>query len=588
MKIPFLKFLRLLIIVVFSLAPALLFSDENIQEIRSQYLRLISRGEYDKAITTVKALLENHPQNDIFLYDLANIYFLGTAQFDEAEEYFKKVIQVNPQNHFVYTSLGYLYEKKENLTEALQCYRKAVDIAPDEEWTDFAKSHITAIDLIQKKELVKDWLLLGPIPKDPHMKDPDFIFREEPVIAGKNVQISNKEYRWIRPYPSEKFGFVSMNDLFKPNDFVSAYALNYVYSVEDTSALILFGSDDGAKIWVNSKPIGERFAGGAVLVDFHTIPVFLHAGWNKIIVQVFDEWGDWGFYFRIRSSHGESLKIVFSPNRDPRVLAPFQTAILEHIIRRVLSICGLVLILGFFGLGGCFIIRKGIELNKLKNLFFDGISHELRTPLTSIKACTDTLVLGRASPEEEKEYLQYIQNETSRLETIVENLLHFSKLQKDKRAKLRLESYDLGKVLNKTADIFKNQMRDPELKLTLAIPAEPVYCFLDENLFTQALLNLLQNAYKYSREKKIVEIKLERNDSQIIISIKDQGCGIPKKEFKNIFKPFYRVGESGKKGVGLGLALTAVILRKHHGQIKIESIEGQGSTFFIFLKEVPH
>lgn len=581
---PYKKNVPKIFFVFFLTFPFFASAEKTPPEEQEEYLSWVWKGEYQKAIQILEKKLSQAPSQDVLWYDLGNIYFLGLNQLEKAERYFQKSLKMNPSSVLVYPSLGYLYEKRGLQEQALHYYQKAIEVAPIEGWTDFARSHIAAIALAQKGELAADWLLIGPFPDSLGIISPGDILKEK-ITENQKLIYQNHEYAWNHPIPKEGQGFVSLNELFTPNDFVSALCLTYAYSPKEQSVLINIGNDDEAVVWLNQKQLSQRLTGGALRVDLHKIAAKLEPGWNEIVIQIFDKWGDWGFYFRITSPKNEPASVVYSPTRDPTVILALKEKTRKEnfqiFIRSSFSIClSLIVILSFL-----YLLKKKREYTQLKNLFFDGVSHELMTPLASMKACLQTSLRPDVSSEQQREYLQYFEKEIQRLENLVGNLLHFSRLRKNQNLSIHLKAQDVKEILIKTLHLFELQVKDPQLKIKQALANEDFRASLNEELFTIALLNILHNAYKYSPTTKSITVSLFKKNKMIQLMIQDHGMGIASSHLRKIFKPFYRVGESHKRGVGLGLALTKTIIKKHHAQIRIQSNQGKGTTISILLKE---
>ena len=213
------------------------------------------------------------------------------------------------------------------------------------------------------------------------------------------------------------------------------------------------------------------------------------------------------------------------------------------------------------------------------------VSHELRTPLTSILGFTETL-LSRPAPDDERErYLRIIAAQAHRLEELVGDLLNLRTLE-EAGLELQLEEVDLRDVLGEQAAAFESQLAQHELHVD--VPAEALLVHADRRRLGQVVGNLLSNALKYSPEGGTVSLKAERRDGRLVVSVADEGIGIPEESRRDVFLPFVRIGaESEADGTGLGLAISRRIVRRHGGEMDFVSSPGEGSTFSFELPLEP-
>ncbi len=223
------------------------------------------------------------------------------------------------------------------------------------------------------------------------------------------------------------------------------------------------------------------------------------------------------------------------------------------------------------------------NVQKLKKDFVVNVSHELRTPLTAIKGFVETL--QEEYPKIEKQYLVIIARHTERLINIVNDLLLLSAVE-DKN-QLAVEEVDINQLVNDTVKIFEHRIAEKGLELKINIAPELCVLRVDPLKFQQVLINLIDNAVKYT-EKGFVAIHAWRADNQAVIEIADSGIGIPAEHIGRIFERFYVVDKSRSRrqgGTGLGLAIAKHIILLHGGEIKVESVAGQGSRFQIIIPQ---
>lgn len=229
---------------------------------------------------------------------------------------------------------------------------------------------------------------------------------------------------------------------------------------------------------------------------------------------------------------------------------------------------------------------RELRLSRMKGDFVSNVSHELRTPLASIRVFAELMKLGRvADPAKVREYGAHIESESRRLTQIVNNILDFSRIESGRKS-YELRPADLCEVVQGVTDTFAVVAKEKGFAVTLDRPESPVTLPLDAGAVGQALHNLLDNAMKYSDEKRHIEVKLGRENGHAVVAVRDQGRGIPASERERIFDRFHRVSTGlvhDVKGTGLGLAIVKHVVEAHHGSISVESELGRGSTFAIAL-----
>lgn len=245
-----------------------------------------------------------------------------------------------------------------------------------------------------------------------------------------------------------------------------------------------------------------------------------------------------------------------------------------------------VLIATVFGLR--YIIRQ-LELAQLKAGFVSNVTHELKTPVSLIRLAVETLELGRVrTPEDTEKFIRSIGRETLRLSQLVENILDFARLEAGQRI-LRLEPVDVNDVARDTFEAFRPQLEDKGFKAEAAFATGMPVIQADARALSHCVLNLLDNAMKYSRERKEIRLETSIEPGEVSISVSDRGMGISAADQKRIFEKFVRV-QTGLvhdvKGAGLGLSLVDQIMRAHGGRVALKSTLGKGSTFSLILPAV--
>ncbi|MBL1215542.1 MAG: GHKL domain-containing protein [Ignavibacteriae bacterium] len=246
----------------------------------------------------------------------------------------------------------------------------------------------------------------------------------------------------------------------------------------------------------------------------------------------------------------------------------------------ILIILSLVLI---FGLWFVFrLIKKEVRLAQIKSDFVSNVSHELRTPLALITMYAETLEMGRVnSDEKRKEYYSIISNETNRLSKIVNSILSFSKIEAGKR-KYNFEFIDLNVIVNNSILTFETQLMNEGFKYNFDSFSKLPEIKVDKEAVAEAVINLIDNAIKYSNEKKEIQVRTGTDKNFVFVEVIDNGVGISAEDQTKIFDKFFRVTTGDVhdiKGTGLGLSLVKHIMDAHKGDIQIQSKIGKGSTF---------
>jgi len=231
-------------------------------------------------------------------------------------------------------------------------------------------------------------------------------------------------------------------------------------------------------------------------------------------------------------------------------------------------------------------IRRDLVTAEMRSQFVASVSHELKTPLAAIRMFAETLRMGRLrEPEKREEYLETIVNESQRLDRLLANVLDFSKIEQGKRD-YRFEKTSLTAVLETAARAMEYPFRRKGFNLRLRFEAGIPDVRADRDALLQAVLNLLDNAMKYSGDAREIDLILEREDAAAAIRVRDRGVGIPESEQQKIFEKFYRIADprnAGVMGAGLGLSLAAHVVEAHGGRIVVQSRPGEGSVFSIIL-----
>ena len=228
--------------------------------------------------------------------------------------------------------------------------------------------------------------------------------------------------------------------------------------------------------------------------------------------------------------------------------------------------------------------------------FVSNVSHELRTPLTSMRSYIEALNDGAwKDPEVAPSFLKVTQEETDRMIRMINDLLKLSRMDSG-RVKLDLELVNLNELFNYVLDRFEMMLekdnndthstKSKNYTIKRDFTKKDLWVEIDTDKFIQVIDNIMNNAIKYSPNGGVITCRLLETKNHVILSISDQGLGIPKKDLNHVFDRFFRVDKARSRaqgGTGLGLAISKEVIEMHHGKIWADSVEGQGTTFYISL-----
>lgn len=230
-------------------------------------------------------------------------------------------------------------------------------------------------------------------------------------------------------------------------------------------------------------------------------------------------------------------------------------------------------------------LKKEVDLAQNKADFVSNVSHEIRTPLALISMFAETLEMDRISSEEKKkEYYHIISKETQRLSGIVNKILNFSQTEANKKH-FHLESLHIDTEVNGILSTYQFHLKNKGFEYTYS-PAGDVWIYADREALIEIIINLIDNAIKYSDEHKRIEITTGVEGTYGYIALRDYGVGISKKEQKHIFDKFYRVSSGNlakSRGTGLGLSLVKQLIEAQAGKITVQSEPGKGSRFKVYF-----
>jgi signal transduction histidine kinase len=258
-------------------------------------------------------------------------------------------------------------------------------------------------------------------------------------------------------------------------------------------------------------------------------------------------------------------------------------------LNRALWLAGVGLML-MLVLAGAYALFRGVSrelrVAQLQSDFVSAVSHEFRSPLTSLSGISELLAAGRLADESRKnQAYTFLQRETGRLERLVENLLDFGRMESG-RKQYQIEPHDVFGVVRAVVADFREEASAGGYEVELNLDANAPTVKADEQELRRAIRNLLENAVKYSPECRTVWVEGRVNHRQVAISVRDRGMGIEPREQREVFQKFVRgaaAKKAGIKGTGIGLSMVRQVVDACGGEIRLESVAGEGSTFTLFF-----
>jgi signal transduction histidine kinase len=231
-------------------------------------------------------------------------------------------------------------------------------------------------------------------------------------------------------------------------------------------------------------------------------------------------------------------------------------------------------------------LRRQMRLASLKTDLVAAVSHELKTPLSSMRLLVDTLLDDpEFDPQKTREYLELIANENSRLSRLIDNFLTFSRMERD-RQKFTFSETTPAKIVEAVLNAAGERFHSPQCRLDVDIAPGLLPLHADDDALVTALLNLLDNAYKFTPEEKRIVLRAYCDSGRVFFEVADNGIGLSPRDQKKVFRRFYQVDRQLARqagGVGLGLSIVEFIVKAHKGSIQVRSQPGSGSTFTISL-----
>jgi signal transduction histidine kinase len=292
-----------------------------------------------------------------------------------------------------------------------------------------------------------------------------------------------------------------------------------------------------------------------------------------------------------RDAKPEVIRKLDDPFRGLSLGIQFQGVTVEelgrHWAQRSFLILGVLSIVLVGGLALTYkAVSKEMAVAKLKSDFVSNVSHELRTPLALIRLYAETLELGRVQTQEKtQEYYCIIRKESERLTALINNILDFSRIEAG-RKEYEFRETDIAELVHNTLESYRDQIDQHGFAFEEQIEPNIPKVHVDREAIARSVVNLVNNALKYSAHDKFIAVKLYRTNGSVKLEVSDHGIGIARNEQAKIFEKFYRAGDPlvhNTKGSGLGLSLVRHIAEAHGGNIDVESTLGKGSKFTMWL-----
>ncbi|MGZ5434069.1 MAG: sensor histidine kinase, partial [Thermoanaerobaculia bacterium] len=227
-------------------------------------------------------------------------------------------------------------------------------------------------------------------------------------------------------------------------------------------------------------------------------------------------------------------------------------------------------------------MHKEAETMKLRGALIANVSHELRTPLSMIRLGAETLKRGKLKDKERLEIEDQILREVLLLSHLVENVLDVARMQNQSTRALAFTPIHPRDLIRNLLTTYESWIRSKGFTCSVEIDESIGEQMWDRDSVSRALLNLIDNAIKYSADDKAIDVVLRQDSEHVIIEVRDHGIGIPASDLTKIFEPYFRAQFSDtitRRGAGLGLTLVQQIVASHGGKVEVESVAGGGSTF---------
>lgn len=561
--------------------------DILLMNIRNTYESVRKSGQCEEAVAIINTLLDIDKKT-MYYIDLGTTYLHGFNDPDKALYYFNKALESEPNHATLYTDIGLAYESLGNDEKAAESYKKAFIEHPAESWNEYGKVRINGIKLSKEKQLIKDWLFIGPFDIAENTEGLENNYHGDISLRSVYETAAGQRFKWIRPYSRNDFGYVNLNDILQIKPFSKAYAFTYIYSPDDRAVIIKTGSDDGITIWINKIIVLDKNMERSAVVDHDQVNAALKAGWNTILLKITQSWGSWGFYFRITNTNESPVAdLIYDPLRDELKASRIVSAMKKHEILKTLQktaiFTAVFVALSLLLFSIIMNARGALRLRKIRKDFISSVTHDLKIPVAAISAASEMLIDGKIKSDEKiMAYYKIISNEASRLDRYIDKILRFP-VYTGGKIPISLKNASIPDLINKIVELYKSETSSA-VEILVKKKNDLPEIKIDIDLFTQVLMNLLSNADKYSENNKRIEVVIKSDKTYAHIEVRDYGIGIGRKDLNNIFKKYYRSEDPSareKRGVGLGLAFVKHAVEAHNGKVAVSSIHGKGSVFTV-------
>ncbi len=532
--------------------------------------------------------------------------------YAKALEFYQNILEGTPQQlGQILNSMARIEKKQENYEQAISIYERIMEISPEQYLQgkiplsvvasrEAATLHLIRGDTTKSLKLIADllnhmlegkWIFSSPFYSNT-MTDLKFVIDKlsNSLQSKAHIKLLNRNLRYLDQLEIKDaqalqiIQFIESFDRFKAMTFDRH---RFRYQIGDVSlyiALLKIGSVGNWGLIYDLK---------GIIKDPLTRIMYTYAsgaGFEWTINSTKDT-------AVARSSNylPESKSISFQLDPEiPEITVRFYPRQKGFLALFMHSAQGLffyifIVVLVILSLGLFFILRmvnQEVKLSQMKSYFISTVSHEFKSPLTGIRQVSEMLDQGRIQSEERKKYYyKAMVKQSERLTHLIDNILNFSKMEEGKKI-FNFQKIDMVQLVHEMVNSFLQMIPDKnvDIRLNLDNNMPPISC--DRMAMEQVVFNLLDNAYKYSGTNKTIEISVHKQDEKMILRIKDQGIGIEKEDQQKIFDRFFRAGDQLNhkiKGSGIGLTIVKQIIDAHHGEIRLQSVPGKGSTFHISL-----
>ncbi len=381
----------------------------------------------------------------------------------------------------------------------------------------------------------------------------------EKLVAAEQLSFSVAQSTWLARRPTDRFFRIK-------TDEESAYGL---WHQTHSNMLLLLCEDRILAALSGYKDIFELHKSAFRLVDAsgaYVAGIEQPQGKPFISVALAECFPGWNIELYLEGSS------VFDEAAEKQIAVYIWTGAL------------VILLILFAGGFAAQAVGKQIRLNKMKNDFIATVSHELKTPLASMRVLIDTLLEGNVKDESQAdEYLRLTAKENERLSRMIDNFLTFSRMERNKKAFTLEPTYPAG-IADDAAEAFRTKLAAGRCNFAVDISDNLPQLQADHDAMVTVLVNLLDNAFKYTPDPKQIDLKVTAENDNVCFAVSDNGIGLSHRQIRKIFDSFYQVDSSlarSVEGCGLGLSIVKFIVDAHKGKISVDSKVGKGSTFTV-------